>query len=433
MDDLSVIDRFLDTFARYIDSGFGLLQPEIAYLSTTLVAIDVTLAALFWAMGGEDVMPRLIKKVLYVGAFAFIIGNFNWLASIIFRSMAGLGLQASGASIGPDQLLQPGRLAQVGVEAAQPMLDGIGKLAGFPSVFTNIDTIAVLFIAWIIVIISFFVLAVQLFVSVLEFKLTTLAGFVLVPFALWNKTAFLAERVLGNVVSSGIKVLVLAVIVGIGTGLFSQFQTPADQDPTIGQALATVLGAISLLGLGIFGPGIANGLIAGGPQLGAGAAVGAAAGGAGVLVAGGAATLAAGRALGGAAQGSTRAATSLASGARSSYTAAASASGETGMRAAGAGLAGVARAGASSAGESVRSTARRVFTGSAGSAGKEGSSSAEGAGAPEGGAPDKPPRWARDLRRRERIKGGAGAAAHALRSGDAHSSGPSPTLRQDEE
>jgi type IV secretion system protein TrbL len=76
----------------------------------------------------------------------------------------------------------------------------------------------VLFLAWLVVIVSFFVLAVQLFITLIEFKLTTLAGFVLVPFALWNKTAFLAEKVLGNVVSSGIKVLVLAVIVGIGSG-----------------------------------------------------------------------------------------------------------------------------------------------------------------------------------------------------------------------
>jgi type IV secretory pathway TrbF-like protein len=35
-----------------------------------------------------------------------------------------------------------------------------------------------------------------------------------------------------------------------------------------------VLAALSLLGLGIFGPGIATGLTAGAPQLGAGAAVG---------------------------------------------------------------------------------------------------------------------------------------------------------------
>jgi type IV secretion system protein TrbL len=76
----------------------------------------------------------------------------------------------------------------------------------------------VLFLAWLSWSSCFFVLAVQLFITLIEFKLTTLAGFVLVPFALWNKTAFLAEKVLGNVVSSGIKVLVLAVIVGIGSG-----------------------------------------------------------------------------------------------------------------------------------------------------------------------------------------------------------------------
>ncbi len=427
MNDLSVIDRFLDTFSRYIDSGFGLLQPEIAYLSTTLVAIDITLAGLFWAMGGEEVMPRLIKKILYVGAFAFIIGNWNFLAGVIFKSFAGLGLKASGASLGADQLLQPGRLAQVGVQAAQPMLTEIGKLAGFPSVFTNIDTIAVLFIAWIIVIISFFVLAVQLFVSVLEFKLTTLAGFVLVPFALWGKTSFLAEKVLGNVVASGIKVLVLAVIVGIGTGLFSQFQSTAGTDPDISEALAIVLGAIALLGLGIFGPGIANGLVSGAPQLGAGSAVGATAAGVGLLAAGGIGAAAAGRLAGGTAMGSMRAATSLAGDVRAAYAEGAAGSGASGLGRAGAGMASMARAGASAAGVSVRSAARRVWTGdSAGKAsGRADEADAGGAGAA--------PRWARNLRSGDGVRRGVETAAHALRSGDSGGSGPSPNLNPGEE
>ncbi len=429
MNDLSVIDRFLNTFSRYIDSGFGLLQPEIAYLSTTLVAIDITLAGLFWAMGGDEVVPRLLKKILYVGAFAFIIGNWNYLAGVIFKSFAGLGLKASAASIGADQLLQPGRLAQVGVQAAQPMLDEIGKLAGFTSVFTNIDTIVVLFLAWIIVIVSFFVLAVQLFVSVLEFKLTTLAGFVLVPFALWNKTSFLAEKVLGNVVSSGIKILVLAVIVGIGTGLFTQFQSAAGATPTISQALAVVLGAISLLGLGIFGPGIANGLVSGAPQLGAGAAVGATAAGTGLIVAGGAGAVAAGRLAGGTAMGGMRAATSMASGARSAYgeAASASASGGSGSDRAGAGLTGVARAGTSAAGEGIRSAARRAWTGE--SAGK-GSGGGGEAGAASGS--DAAPRWARNLHGSNTVRRGVETAAHAVRSSDHGGSGAGPKLDTDE-
>src|SRR3546814_12745916 len=95
-DDVGIIDQFLNIYARYIDGGFGLLGGEVASLSATLIVIDVTLAGLFWAMGGaDDVIARLIKKVLYVGAFAFILGNFNALAGIVFRSFAGLGLIAS--------------------------------------------------------------------------------------------------------------------------------------------------------------------------------------------------------------------------------------------------------------------------------------------------------------------------------------------------
>src|SRR3546814_20577645 len=76
--DLNIIDQFMAAFIAYIDSGFGLLGGDVSFLSRTLIAIDVTLAALFWAMGGEDnVLGRLIRKVRYVGAFAFILTSFS--------------------------------------------------------------------------------------------------------------------------------------------------------------------------------------------------------------------------------------------------------------------------------------------------------------------------------------------------------------------
>ena len=118
MNDLGVIDRFLDVFSLYIDSGFGLLKPEVAFLTATLIVIDITLAGLYWAMGGnEDVIARLVKKTLYIGTFAFILTNFNALASILFRSFAGLGLLASGSKVSPTDFLHPGRLAAIGVDA----------------------------------------------------------------------------------------------------------------------------------------------------------------------------------------------------------------------------------------------------------------------------------------------------------------------------
>jgi type IV secretion system protein TrbL len=109
----------------------------VAFLTATLIVIDMTLAGLFWAMShatgqGEDVIAKLIRKVLYVGAFAYIIGNFNMLAGIVFRSFAGLGLTASGSTLSMGNFLQPGRLAKVGIDAGAPILDQIGELGGLP-------------------------------------------------------------------------------------------------------------------------------------------------------------------------------------------------------------------------------------------------------------------------------------------------------------
>jgi type IV secretion system protein TrbL len=449
MNNVGVIDTFLNTFTTYIDSGFGLIKGEVGYLSSTLIVIDITLAGLFWAWGAdEDILQRLVKKTLYIGFFAFIITNFNNLSAIIFNSFAGIGLKAGGSSISTVDFLRPGKLAQVGLDAGQPLLDAANQMMGFTSFFANFVQIAVLMVSWVLVLIAFFILAVQLFVTLIEFKLTTLAGFILIPFALFNKTAFLAEKVLGNIVASGVKVMVLAVIVGIGTGLFSQFtQTYTGGQPTVEQALSVVLAALAMLGLGIFGPGIATGLVSGAPQLGAGAAVGTGLAVAGTAMAGAGALGLAGRGAMAAASGSAaavRGGAAMAGGASSAYSLASA--GRSGASGVAAGLGGVGRAAASSAAGPIRRAASQAagsvkqsfaagakssFAATGGSStqgtaggGHAGAASPTGANAPEGG----PPAWAQRMRRNQAIHQGATAAANALRSGDSHGGGHSVDL-----
>src|SRR5438445_697606 len=99
MNNTGVINQFLNVFTQYIDSGFGLVGGDVRWLSTTLIAIDMTLAGLFWAMAGEeDILARLIKKTLYVGFFAFVIGNFNSLCKVVYQRFSGLGLEALGST-----------------------------------------------------------------------------------------------------------------------------------------------------------------------------------------------------------------------------------------------------------------------------------------------------------------------------------------------
>jgi type IV secretion system protein TrbL len=129
-----------------------------------------------------------------------------------------------------------------------------------------------------------------------------------------------------------------------------------------------VLAALSLLGLGIFGPGIATGLTAGAPQLGAGAAVGTALAAGGLGVAGAVAARTGAGALVGAARSMSHVATGKAF---------ASAVGET----------------------------------------------------PAGGA-GGPPAWARKLRRQQAMSHGVSATIHAIRSGDHGGGSTSVDLRE---
>ena len=427
MEGTGVIDRFLDLFARYIDSGFGLIRGDVGFLASSLIVIDVTLAMLFWTWGdGEDVVARLVKKTLQVGFFAFLISNWNGLAKIIYLSFSGIGLKAAGSG-SPDDLLHPGKIAQIGIDAGQPLLDQASLLVGPVGFFTNFVQIAVLLIAWAIVLLAFLIIAIQLFVTLIEFKLSTLAGFVLVPFGLFGRTAFLAERVLGNVMATGVKVLVLAVVIGIGSTIFRDFVIDfGGAQPTIEQVVSLALAALTLLGLAIFGPGIASGLISGGPQLGAGAAVATGATVAGIGVA---ATMGVAGAAGLASRAGSAAASTLS---RSSGSPSAPGAGGGSPpappppQAPTGGAPTVPPPSGAPGGGSSGGSATDDGSASAPQGGAESSAGPEPLAVEAGGtstaapAETPAPAWAKRLRRRQAMVQGATMPAHTLRSADHH-------------
>ncbi|WP_312217919.1 P-type conjugative transfer protein TrbL [Sphingobium yanoikuyae] len=433
MNDLSVIDRFLATFIAYIDSGFGLLGSDVRFLTATLIGIDMTLAALFWAMGGEqDVLGKLIRKILYVGAFAFIINSFSALSTIIFRSFAAAGVTAGGGSLSADDLLKPGRLAGTGFEAAWPLLDQASDMTGFTSFFDNFLTIAILLFAWAVVILAFFILAVQMFVTVIEFKLVSLAGFFLVPFALWNRTSFLAERTLGHVVSSGVKVMVLAVIVGIGANFFGEFVAALPgSKPDIGAAMSLMLAALALFGLGIFAPSVASGLVGGAPQLGAGSAVASLAGAGAAAAIGGAGIAGAARAVGGGALSAIRSGTAMGAAARASYALGQETAGSTSV---GAGMGGMA--------QTVRGVASRKLSDSLGfdeavARGQDVAWNNRASRQSAGGTAEYPgqsrPEWAQDMQRRQDSRHHRHLAAQVVREGDRGGAAALPDIAEKED
>src|SRR5580704_11722648 len=259
-------------------------------------------------------------------------------------------------------------------------------------------------LAWVVTLIAFFVLAIMLFLAGVEFKLTTLKGFILVPFALWRGTSFIAEPVLGQVVTSGVRILVFAVVTGIGTQIFSQIlPSSPTAELSLQDALTVLLASMTVGGLALYAPKIAAGIVSGAPQLGLGAAVAPAAVVGGTLLLGGAGLAAAART----GAGAVASAATLGGAARTAYALGSAASGSEALAAVGGGVLRVARAGwIATGGSPIGKTAEGTIPAN----------------------PSRAPGWARQIRREQMIR----SVERPMREGAAGGGGLKPTLRGDD-
>jgi len=265
---MTMINEVLRRFLDAITSGYGFIGGDVRWLFNTLLVLNIVLAALFWAFSDDQIIVQLIRRALHVGMFAWIIENWPELTNALAHTFVLLGLKAGGGAIQSDILLNPGIIAERGLTVAEPMMNAVRDLAGPVGFFENFPEILLLSTAALAVIVSFFLISIQMVMAILTFKLGTLVAYVLLPFSLITHTTFIAERPLGWVVTSGVRFMLLTLVVGLGDTLFSQLQIDPDK-LTVRQALDITLGAIVLMVLALTASRLATDLATGTPRLGA--------------------------------------------------------------------------------------------------------------------------------------------------------------------
>jgi|GEM_PF-1576631 len=297
----AALDEFITKFVSQIDSGFGMISGDVHAILGTLVVISIVLTAMLWAIDEHNnVLASFVRKVLTIGFFAWLVGSWHSLSTTIVNGFGKLGLQAGGGGSVGSFMTQPTVAVDAGLKVASQLMIYIGQLASQnfgAGTLMHIDAIICAAVAALGILLAFIVLAIEVAVTVIEFHLVTLIGFVVVPFGVLSQTSFLAERAIGYVVSVGMKLMALGVILGIGINIFKSMTLSAE--PTLTEECGFVLAALFLMMLALKVPSIAGALISGGPQLHSGSALMGAAG----VAAGVAGVGLAGRALGGAVAG----------------------------------------------------------------------------------------------------------------------------------
>ncbi len=277
------------TFSDTVSAGFAALQGPVNGVFGTMIALVVALTGIQWALSpNRELLAAGFGKVLLIGAFAYLINDWQALSETIQAGFIELGLTAGGGALTRADFLNPGAILETGWEIVKALGETPAPVNNPIDVVGNMADALVLGLAMVGVMLAFAILALQIIVTLLEFKIVTLGGFVLLPFGIWSKSAFLAERPLGYVVAAGLKSLALAIVVSGAQSVFADLQPSAN--PGLYEALAILSAAMLLAMLAIFIPNLAAALVTGGPALGAGAAItaGLAVTGAGALAGAGA-------------------------------------------------------------------------------------------------------------------------------------------------
>lgn len=286
--DPAALDQFISAFTGQVGNGFGAIAGPVQGVLATLVVISITLSAILWAIDEtQNIMAALIRKILLIGFFAWLVTNWHSLTLTVINGFAKLGLQASGGGSIGDFTRAPTKAVEAGLSVVIDLIKYIGELAqqnaGFGALM-HIDMIIVAAVAAIGILLAFIILAIEIAVTIIEFYIVTLIAFVVVPFGVLSQTSFLAEKAVGYVVSVGFKFMALAVIAGVGINIFETYTLSAQ--PTVAEEAGLLLSAIFLMMLSLKVPAIAGAMISGGPQLNTGSALmgaaGVAAGAAGV-------------------------------------------------------------------------------------------------------------------------------------------------------
>lgn len=272
------LTQIMQAFFNVFNAGFAALNPIATRLLFLLAGIEFVLAALYWSLEGQNLLPKLFQKILILTFIVVLVtgwpippagGGFGNWAKLIANTFTAWGSQAGGGG-GIPTLTNPSAIIDQFWRISQPISDYIDGLNWW-----NVGALMMLGFAFILLAIALFIMAVQCALTYLEFYLIAVLATVLIPFAVNKHTSFLAERAIGAIFASAIKMGVLAFILAAALPVLQAIAPPAAGAITVGMAFNLVGATFLLAILAWNAPGMAAGLMGGSPSLHAGHITGA--------------------------------------------------------------------------------------------------------------------------------------------------------------
>lgn len=284
--DTGILDTMLATIAGYTTGSSGTITGYATSLYGILILLDFILAVLL-NIGETDHIKQLVRKVLFYGFWIWIIREWGTLCDALLDSLMITGTAVGG--VDASVLKTPSLLIDKGFVVAYPYWQYASDMSWIEITASPLNWLMAV-IGYAGVLLAFGILALQIFITYVEFYIASALLLIFIPWGSFKYTSFVAEKAIGAVISYGTKLMMLGAVYGLSSGIIDSMTiTLNNGEPDPSTVLASMLGPFALCLLCWQAPGMAAGLMTGAPTLSAGTAAGTAVAGFAGAAAGGSA------------------------------------------------------------------------------------------------------------------------------------------------
>ena len=219
----TILTDLVQQFLQATSSWYQALIPIAKSLFVTLAAIQLAWSAAWWVIEEDDLNPilvHLLRRLLALGFFWAVLVNANvWVPAVIDGFVAA-GKRAAAAAGANLQELNPSTVLDQGILVSSSLWNAVDT-SGW---LTAIAGALLAALVSLLVFLSFAVIAANLVVALVEMCVVIGGGVLLLGFAGSSWTLPFAERYLSLAVSTGVKLFLLYLIVGLGTALAASWE-----------------------------------------------------------------------------------------------------------------------------------------------------------------------------------------------------------------
>lgn len=294
----------LQQYATATTQWLTVVQSAATRLFALLAMIEMSWLGVTLVLEGHDIqvwVAKLIKKVITLGFFLALLQNDSVWVPAIVNSFAQLGQNAGGTFSSGG--MAPSQIMVQGFTICGHLIQGFGK--NLTLIFTSIVGPGILVAALVLfcticIFLAYLVITITFIMAKIEAFIVLTAGCIFLGFGGSRWTSSYVERYLSLAVATGVRLMVLYMLIGLGSTFGTMWDTTAQNAQFsldgISALLGIAAGAFTFMAVCWSAPKMISGLLSGSISTGASELIAPAVG-----LAAGAATVAAAAATGGAA------------------------------------------------------------------------------------------------------------------------------------